>query len=376
MEYKFNTTALCVTTLSDWDEPPRMRRQVSVQMARYCTVLYFQLYTTGAVSIIKDPATNVYVIKVGGYIKGIYRIRFLKKLFNIYQVIIIRKIVQSFGYKNNIAMNFQYDFTELRFINKIFKKRAFFINDDFVNIDTNDTESTRTKKLNDIVRSSSNSDFVFVSSAQLGKYALYAQKPYHEILSGHDFPCIIEDVEPLNNTGEISICFMGYVANNINYEWIEHILKDQRLSINFIGPVASNDRLSSYYSYSNLRHYMPLSGHKLYDFLKQFDVLIMPYSDEINNTMSSAPGKLFQYLATGRPIVSSFLPNLINLPDKFLYQSGTKEEFLNNILASVADDTIELRRARRSLAASHTWDSRGDQIWRTINEEETTNTTF
>lgn len=359
--------AMVVTTVSEWDEPPRMRHHVSKQLSRFSPVIYIELYSKGRQSITYDRASNIYLVKLGGYLRGLYSVRILRLVFNYFQILRIRKILKDLKFQNYILLNFQYDFTAIKYLKKRCKLLLSFINDDFVNIDPLVSERVKANKHLDIVRTLQSCDHVLVSAEILGRYATEANKSFTCTMSGHDFPVDFEDVKPSSDSDQsIKVCFMGYVDGNLNYDWIFDALQHQRIEINFIGPVQKNDILFSFVNKQNFKLHSPMIGLDLYHFLQSQDVLIMPYAPLINNEMSTAPAKLFQYLAVGRPIVSSVLPNLIDLPSGFITQVTTASGFTQALLSAAQEDSIELRVSRRKFAASHTWDARGNDLWRLI----------
>jgi glycosyltransferase involved in cell wall biosynthesis len=367
LDTDLKATAVVVTTVSEWDEPPRMRHHVSKQLTRFSPVIYIQLYSKGQQSITYDKASNIYLVKLGGYLSGIYRIRLLRLTFNYYQILRIRRLLKNMEFHNYILLNFQYDFSAIKYLKKTCKLLLGFINDDFVNIDPFVSERVKANKHLDLVNTLQSCDHVLVSAEILGRYATEANKSFTCTMSGHDFPVDFEDVKPSSDPNRsIKVCFMGYVDGNLNYDWISDALQHQSIRINFIGPVQKNDFLLSFVNKQNFKLHSPLVGLDLYNFLQSQDILIMPYAPLINNDMSTAPAKLFQYLAVGRPIVSSVLPNLIDLPDGFITQVTSASGFTHALLAAAQEDSIELRVARRKFAASHTWDSRGNDIWRLI----------
>ena len=95
----------------------------------------------------------------------------------------------------------------------------------------------------------------------------------------------------------------------------------------------------------------------------------MPYTDDPVNTKSVVPAKLFQYLACGRPVISNLLPKLINLPEKFVYQASSEQEFILYTKKSVNEDTHDLYNQRINFAMNHDWESRGREITETIMED-------
>lgn len=92
-------------------------------------------------------------------------------------------------------------------------------------------------------------------------------------------------------------------------------------------------------------------------YLHGFDVLSLPFS----SSYVGFPTKLYEYLATGKPIVSwngenvRFLAHLITLAD-------TAEEWVAAIDRTCAGEAHGLAELRRKAARAEDWDSRTDQL--------------
>jgi glycosyltransferase involved in cell wall biosynthesis len=99
------------------------------------------------------------------------------------------------------------------------------------------------------------------------------------------------------------------------------------------------------------------------------DVFVMPYDVSQPAVRAiTAPNKLFQYLACGRPVVCSNLPSLLQLPDTFIYVAADAGQFVSAVRAAFAEDTVALATSRLDFAADNTWTARGDQLHRLIEQ--------
>lgn len=87
-------------------------------------------------------------------------------------------------------------------------------------------------------------------------------------------------------------------------------------------------------------------------YVKGFDVSVIPYA--VNSfTRSITPLKLMEYLATGKPVVSSALP-AAQAHANVLRTAGTVEEFEAALSAALADPTAGLAE-RLDVAREHDW---------------------
>lgn len=112
-----------------------------------------------------------------------------------------------------------------------------------------------------------------------------------------------------------------------------------------------------------------LVGHVPYRdlpaYIHEGDALVVPYL--LNNaTRAVSPLKLFEYLSTGKPVVTAPLPSL--LPWSGVVQmASTREEWLEKLEAVLADPHRGIRQ-RRALARRHTWERRLDSMTEKIGD--------
>ncbi len=110
-------------------------------------------------------------------------------------------------------------------------------------------------------------------------------------------------------------------------------------------------------------------GHVDYErlppFLHEADVLVIPY---VRNeaTRAVSPLKLFEYLATGRPVVSSPLQS-VQPYHTAVRIADSAEDWMREIEAALGDSHA-LETQRRALARRHTWEKRIGAIEKALGE--------
>jgi glycosyltransferase involved in cell wall biosynthesis len=127
-------------------------------------------------------------------------------------------------------------------------------------------------------------------------------------------------------------------------------------SVVLIGPVTSGHFSSIMAGVPNL-HWLGEKGYReLPGYLKRFDVCLIPFKrDEF--TANIYPTKLHQYLGMGKPVVSSFLPDLESFRPWVMFYDGGKE-MEKMIEGALRDDSREKALERRRIASENTWDHR------------------
>jgi glycosyltransferase involved in cell wall biosynthesis len=127
-------------------------------------------------------------------------------------------------------------------------------------------------------------------------------------------------------------------------------------SLVLVGPARKEMDLTRFESLPNVY----LTGNRpiadLPNYLKGMDVTLIPY--KINEaTRDIYPLKLQEYLAAGRPVVSSAMPAV--LPYAPLVRIARhRDEFLQEIEAALQEDSEAHRARRQAVARENSWEAR------------------
>ncbi|MEI0737573.1 glycosyltransferase [Paenibacillus sp. JTLBN-2024] len=91
--------------------------------------------------------------------------------------------------------------------------------------------------------------------------------------------------------------------------------------------------------------------HELPMHLHRFDAAIIPF---LQNELTKAtnPVKLYEYLAAGKPVVSTALPELETVAAGLTVIARTPEAFEQAVERSLRQNTPQLMEARKNFAAS------------------------
>ncbi|KPU43420.1 putative teichuronic acid biosynthesis glycosyltransferase TuaH [Oxobacter pfennigii] len=160
-----------------------------------------------------------------------------------------------------------------------------------------------------------------------------------------------------NHNGPI-ICYVGAWASWVDHELVKKIARTYPHALLVTLGVEFSPRVDNRFI-TNIKHL----GHIPYDDLPRYlyyaDICIIPF--KINDiTLATNPIKMYEYLAAGKPVVSSNLPEARNIPyvsigkdhRSFIQQVG------NNLSHSVRFDIKEVN----NWLMQHTWECRYESI--------------
>jgi teichuronic acid biosynthesis glycosyltransferase TuaH len=103
--------------------------------------------------------------------------------------------------------------------------------------------------------------------------------------------------------------------------------------------------------------------------IKRFDVATIPFKcDDVSNGIY--PLKLYEYLAAGKPVVSTnFNPDILKGLNGIINIADTPQEFANSVLLAYATDSEKKSSQRIDVASRETWEHRAEQFEEIIRNE-------
>jgi glycosyltransferase involved in cell wall biosynthesis len=110
----------------------------------------------------------------------------------------------------------------------------------------------------------------------------------------------------------------------------------------------------------------PQPFERLPALLNGLDIFLIPYVlDELTRYIS--PIKLYEYLAVGKPVVSTNLPEISQFIPYIRMATG-KADFIQQVEAALTTDTPDQQVARRNEAKKHSWTNRLDLMCQVIED--------
>jgi hypothetical protein len=95
-------------------------------------------------------------------------------------------------------------------------------------------------------------------------------------------------------------------------------------------------------------------------YLSVFDAALMPYSPS-GHVLAAYPAKLHEYLAAGRAVVATALPELQPF-EHVVWLAQSRDEFVEKLGQALAGSSAEAIEARLAVARQNTWDQRVGEI--------------
>ena len=168
-----------------------------------------------------------------------------------------------------------------------------------------------------------------------------------------------EDLKPLSRP---LLGFVGALQRCIEYGYLAAAAKEHpEWSFVLIGGEKPGADLAELHTLPNV-HFLGLKPHdQLPAYIAQFDVCLNLF-DSSPLSRDVSPLKFYEYLETGKPVVSTPQPAQVLQFGDAIHIAHSPEEFLSACTDAIYADTPERRQKRISYAIACSWDARVSQI--------------
>jgi glycosyltransferase involved in cell wall biosynthesis len=152
--------------------------------------------------------------------------------------------------------------------------------------------------------------------------------------------------------------YVGWITERTDLALLEYVARARpEWWILIAGPRYGDDvDTTALGSLPNVRLLGPLPYPEVPAFLQSLDVTLIPHRDT-PYSRSMSPLKLYQYLASGRPVVSTPIAGLDGVR-QHIAVAGSYPDFVQAIEHALARDTIDAARTRIDSAKQETWPRR------------------
>lgn len=167
------------------------------------------------------------------------------------------------------------------------------------------------------------------------------------------------------NSKSITIGYVGKIQERVDFDLVEKCLKQHsNKKFIFIGPIyaqkAKINKLKR--NYQNIEFTGDIHYTKLPMLLKNIDVAIIPHIiDEFTDSMN--PLKLYEYLAAGKPVVTTGIAGTMNI-SKYIYvgNNNTFVELLEKVTNEIISGDIKAHDIANSMPCECTWNFRSKEM--------------
>lgn len=176
-------------------------------------------------------------------------------------------------------------------------------------------------------------------------------------------------IKPVDfKTDKKVIGYVGTIQERLDFDLIEYLLKEHpEKKFVFIGPVwkGVQDRVDALtHSYENVEFLGRIAYEDVPHYLASMDVTIIPHRiDEFIN--STNPMKMYDYLAVGKPIVTT--PGAgTDMFSELLEIHEDQKAFSDAITRAIETDSLTLEQKRKEAVSEHSWKQRVQIMMQTL----------
>lgn len=173
----------------------------------------------------------------------------------------------------------------------------------------------------------------------------------------------IEEPKDIRVINKPRIGIVGHFDDYIyDIELLEGIVRRKsNHSFIFIGPLSKRSKkIETLKRFKNIYFIGYKNPKELPFYLKSVDVCLIPYRT-VGAAVTTSPLKCYEYLASGKPVVSSTIKDILKY-ENVVKISKNLDEFCNNIDLAILDDSKENLKERLEIAKRNSWQNRVEMV--------------
>lgn len=175
---------------------------------------------------------------------------------------------------------------------------------------------------------------------------------------------------PLRKLQSPVLGYVGVIDERLDYDLIAYLAdRMPRASIAMVGPVVKVD-MATLPQRENIAWLGQQDYAQLPSFLKGFDVALMPFA--LNKaTEYINPTKTLEYMAAGRGIVSTAVPDVVHNFTPIVSIGGSHRSFLDAVQLAVTEPDLQLVEMGRRRARAASWERVVNEMSRLMDDAAT-----
>ena len=163
-------------------------------------------------------------------------------------------------------------------------------------------------------------------------------------------------------TGRKVIGYYGAIAEWFNVNVIKRCAERfTDCDIILVGNITANRGELEQYSNIELVGEVPYT--ELLEWLKRFDVCLIPFDTSTNLIKATNPVKFYEYLSAGKKVVATGIPELLPYKDQYVYLENDPDDFCDKVeLCLNGKDILASAEECFKFAQENDWDIRAEQF--------------
>lgn len=161
------------------------------------------------------------------------------------------------------------------------------------------------------------------------------------------------------DTNRPVIGYHGVLQSRINFSILRHIVQTRpEWDVVMVGPIWDEVKkeMADLLKQENVYHVGATSYFNLPKYISQFSVAVIPHKVD-RFTQSMNPLKMYEYLAAGKPVVSTAVSGAEQFQD-YISLAVSPSDFELAIEEALRTDSANLQKKRIQAASAHSWRSR------------------
>jgi len=218
-------------------------------------------------------------------------------------------------------------------------------------------------------------DIIFTVSEEL--HDLYRKmgrvKNVTWIPNGVDFahfnnPALINKTNPLQKINQPIIGYLGTIESRVDFDLVAAVANVHRDKIvavcGPIWPIVKKEFKQKLGHLKNVKEFGRIGYHDAPSYINNFDVAIIPH--KITNFVQSMnPMKLYDYLACGKPVITTRGAGVDMFKD-LIYIADSQSDFVGMIDKALKEDSNAKQAERRTAVKKHSWESRATEMMKAV----------
>lgn len=164
--------------------------------------------------------------------------------------------------------------------------------------------------------------------------------------------------------------YWGAVDNRIDFELLTHAATTRPdWSFVLLGPLVALQRqtIDHFLRLPNVHWLGPRLYEEIPDYARAFDVCLLPFKVSDEGRYLN-PTKTLEYLATGKPVLSTRIPDVERFYSDTVAIASTRDQFVQMAQQLLDHDTDTARAKRLAKAQNRSWETMVDTMWSLIQQ--------